>query len=341
MRRIVLRDHGSAVVEEVPEPKPGPGELSLKIAYSGICGSDLHASMGQHPFIPLPATPGHEFSGKVHALGEGVKGFNIGDRVICEPNLVCGECYNCRTGRYNICENLRVMGCQGEGAMADYFVVPAHKTIHIPEQLSLKDSVLVEPLAVGVHAVRRGGDLFRKNVVVIGAGTIGLMVLNCVKEAGAKSIIVTDLDEHRLQIADEIGATQIINASRSDVVKTVGSERPYEGIDVVFECVGKEKSIREAMAIVRKGGRIIVAGVFGSDTRVRMVDVQDRELELVGTIMYTRRDITDAVEMLAAGKCRPELFISRIYPLEKAQEAFEAARDTKNNMKVLFEVTPD
>jgi L-iditol 2-dehydrogenase len=325
-------------VEEMPVQKPGPGEVSIEVSYCGICGSDLHAFKGEHPFIPLPATPGHEFSGTIAAVGKGVTDLKLGERVVCEPNLVCGKCYNCSIGQYNRCNEVRVMGCQGDGAMSDYFIAPSEKTIRIPDNLSLRNAVLAEPLAVGVHAVRRSGDLFRKNVVIIGAGTIGLMVLTCVKEAGARQSIVTDLSESRLALASQMGATRTINAGTVEIVENILSDQPYEGIDVVFECVGAEKCIRDAIAIARKGGRIIVCGVFGSETKVRMADIQDRELELFGVLMYTRREVTDAIDILAEGRVRTDLFISKEYSLKDSQEAFEAALNTDKNVKVIFKI---
>lgn len=340
MRRLKISEPDKTVLEEAEAPVPGRGEVLIRVAYCGICGSDIHAFKGKHPFIPLPATPGHEFSGTIEKIGDGVSAFSVGDRVVCEPNLVCGACYNCTTGRYNICESLRVMGCQGEGAMADYIAVPVGKAIHIPDRLSLRDAVLVEPLAVGVHAVRKGGDLFGRNVVIIGAGTIGLMVLVCAAKSGAGRVVVTDLARERLRLAARLGASGTVEAGTGMVDRLLDG-KPYEGYEVVFECVGVEKSIRDAMVIVRKGGRIVVCGVFGSETRVRMADVQDRELELVGTLMYTRRDVTDAVGMLAGGLCPPDLFITGEYTLEEAQRAFAAAMDTRENVKVIFRVSPE
>jgi 2-desacetyl-2-hydroxyethyl bacteriochlorophyllide A dehydrogenase len=310
----------------------------MKIAYSGICGSDLHASVGEHPFVPLPATPGHEFSGWVEECGEGVTGFKKGDRVTAEPNLVCGECYLCRIGRYNICEHLRVMGCQGDGAMADYFLLPAAKTVPIPDALSLKHAALVEPLAVGVHAVRRAGDLFGQNVVIVGAGTIGLMVLACVVEAGARSVVVTDLNESRLALAKLMGATETINAGQVDAVQEILAERPYEGIDVVFECVGIELSLRNALDLARKGGKVIVVGVFGHETKVKAANIQDRETEVIGTLMYVMRDIQDAIRLLAQNKLPADQIISAVFPLDQCNEAFAEARNTQKNIKVLFEI---
>ena len=341
MRRILIPEANKAILEEVEEPKPGIGEISLKIAYCGICGSDLHTFKGEHPFVTLPATPGHEFSGTISSIGECVSGFNIGDRVTVEPSLVCGKCYNCKIGRYNICNELRVMGCQGDGAMADYLVVPVGKVIPIPNKLSMKHATLVEPFAVGVHALKRGGNLFNKNVVIIGVGMIGLAVLVSVVKSGAENIIVTDLSDERLELAKKLGATQTINASNLNSVNEILGEKPYEGIDVVFECVGVEKSIRDAMDIIRKGGRVVVVGVFGNEVKVNMANVQDREQEIIGSLMYTRRDFTEAVQMIANAPFSPDLFITEIYPLEKPEEAFKAALNVKKNLKVIFEINKE
>ena len=341
MRRIVIPKANKASLEDVGKPEPGFDEICLKVAYCGICGSDLHAFKGEHPFVPLPATPGHEFSGVISSIGESVSKFKVGDRVTVEPSLVCGKCYNCKIGRYNICEELRVMGCQGDGAMSDYLVVPVDKVIPIPNTLSLKHATLVEPLAVGVHAVKKGGNLFNKNVVIIGAGMIGLAVLVCVVKAGAERIIVTDLSEERLELAKKLGATQIINVSKKNPVEKILEEQPYEGIDFVFECVGVETSIRNAMDLIRKGGRVVVVGVFGNEVRVNMANVQDREQEIVGSLMYTRRDYTEAVQMIANSSFSPDLFITAIFPLEKAEEAFHEALNTQKNLKVTFEVNKE
>jgi L-iditol 2-dehydrogenase len=338
MRRVLIPEANKAILEEVDEPKPGPGEISLNIAYCGICGSDLHTFKGEHPFVPLPATPGHEFSGIVAKIGEGVLEFDVGDRVTVEPSLVCGKCYNCKIGRYNICNELRVMGCQGDGAMADFLVVPVNKVVPIPNHLSLKHAILVEPLAVGIHAIKRGGDLYSKNVVIIGAGMIGLAVLICVVKAGAERIIITDLSDERLDFAKKLGATHTINSSKIIFIEKTLSEQPYEGIDVVFECVGVERSIRDALDIIRKGGRVVVVGVFGDEITINMANVQDREQEIFGSLMYTREDFIEAVQLVANLPLSPDMFITEIFPLEKPEEAFNSALNTKNNLKVAFEI---
>ncbi|TXT63382.1 MAG: alcohol dehydrogenase [Promethearchaeota archaeon] len=341
MRRVVIQKPNKIVIKEPKMPEPEPSEILLEIAYCGICGSDLHAFQGKHPFIPLPATPGHEFSAIIEQVGKEVSNFKKGDRVTVEPSLTCGECYNCRIGRYNICENLRVMGCQGDGAMADYLIVPSEKVIPIPDDLSLLDAVLSEPIAVGVHAAKKAGVLLNKNVVIIGSGMIGLSVLANVVKGGAENITVIDLSDSRLKKAEILGATQTINATKTDAMEEMKQNQPYEGIDVVFECVGVEQSIRDAIEIVRKGGKIIVVGVFGEETEVQMAYVQDRELELIGSLMYIRRDFTEAVKMLANKEISPELFISKIIPLKKAQQAFEQAFNKEENLKIILEINKE
>ncbi|MFX1535632.1 MAG: zinc-binding dehydrogenase [Promethearchaeota archaeon] len=344
MKRVLIKNPNEINLEEIPDPSPGFGEIKIKIAYCGICGSDLHAYQGKHPFISLPATPGHEFSGRIVELGEGVKergmGFEVGQRVTCEPSLVCGQCYLCKTGRYNICENLRVMGCQAEGAMAEYLVVPAEKVVPIPEELSLKHAVLVEPLAVAVHAVRKSKMKIGDNVVILGAGTIGLFLLQVAKLAGAKNIVVTDLQENRLALAKDLGATQVINAAKEDPTTILLKEKPFEGWEIVFEAVGHETTMRQALDIVRKGGKVTVVGVFGTETTVIMGNVQDRETEIIGTLMYLMRDFKDAIDLIASRTVKVESLITSVYKLEQAEKAFKTAFDAQNQLKVIFEVRP-
>lgn len=335
MKRLVLTEPYKAVIEEVEKPSPGPGQILLKIAYAGICGSDLHASIEKHPFMEFPSTPGHEFSGWVEEIGPDVDGFSEGDRVTCEPNLVCGKCYCCKIGRYNICENLKVMGCQSDGAMADYFLVPAEKTIKLPDTLGMKEATLIEPVAVGTHAVHKAGDLFGKNIVIIGAGMIGLGVLAAAKKAGAERIIVIDLSESRLQLAKEAGADYILKPE-SGIIQKVTEIAGFEGIDVVFECVGVEATLRTAMDIVYKGGRIIVMGVYENEATINAAILQDRELELHGSLMYTMRDVKEAMSLLSGKKIPAEKLFGKVFSLDECHEAFDHARNNKEEIKTLF-----
>jgi L-iditol 2-dehydrogenase len=352
MRRVKLTAPERLVVEQVPVPRPAEGEALLEIAWCGICGSDLHASVGKHPFIPLPATPGHEISARVSAVGPGVTGWKPGDRVTVEPNLVCGQCYNCRTGRYNICTGtrellgdagkpgLRVVGCQAAGGMADYLVVPAAKLVAIPDGLGLKHAVLVEPLAVGAHAAHRGGDLYGKNAAIVGSGTIGLAVLASVLAAGAARVWVLDPARDRLAAAREVGAHRTL-AGTADDIATVRREAGATGIDVAFECVGVGPALRSSMALVRKGGRVVVIGVYGEEATIRAADLQDQELELIGSLMYTMRDVEEAVRLLASGRVPADRLIGAVFPLDQAAEAFASARSRTDVIKTVIAVRPE
>ncbi len=349
MRRVKLLAPGELVVERIGVPEPGPGEALLAIAWCGICGSDLHASLGTHPFIPLPATPGHEISARIAKVGPGVSGWRVGDRVTVEPNLVCGECYNCRAGRYNICTGtrelageagrpgLRVLGCQGEGGMADFLVVPTAKLVAIPETVSLRHAALVEPLAVGTHAAHRGGDLYGKNVAIVGSGMIGLSVLASVVAAGAAGAWVVDPAADRLPMARAMGASGTYAGSPGDIA-AIRREAGFAGIDVTFECVGVGAALRTSMSLVRKGGRVVVIGVYGDEATIRAADLQDQELELVGSLMYTRRDVQEAIRLLALGKVPADRLIGATFPLDQAAAAFASARTRKDVIKTVIAV---
>jgi len=201
------------LLEKVDIPQVGEKEVLIKVKVCGICGSDIHSYRGKHPFVHPPIVLGHEFSGTVHRVGDGVKDFSPGDKVTVEPNIVCGKCYNCLHGRYNICANLKVIGCVGyDGAF----------------EVSFEEAALAEPTAVALHAVRKAGQKIGDRVVILGAGTIGLLTLQVAKLAGAKEVIVTDLIDFRLDKAKDLGASEIINPAFQNVVSFI-QEKNYGG----------------------------------------------------------------------------------------------------------------
>lgn len=341
MRQVELHAPEEIRLIKTPRPQPGPGEVRIAIAEVGICGSDLHAYHGRHPFITLPVVPGHEFAGLVNAVGEGVRDFAPGDRVTVEPSLVCGKCYNCRHGRYNICSNLRVIGCQTPGAMAEYIVVPAEKVLRLPDNVNWVQGALAEPLAVGVRAARRAEFEPGANVLILGGGTIGLMTLQAAKALGAGTVMVSELLPERLALAKELGADVVVNPSEVNlldaVVETFGERRA----DVIIECVGVGATARDAIRVARKGTRIVIAGVFEQDVSVSMGLVQDHELELIGTLMYLNDDFPTALRLLAEGAAHAEPLVSHRFPLKEAAKAFEVADRRSGALKVLIDVQVD
>jgi L-iditol 2-dehydrogenase len=216
MLQQVMTAPGTIEFRQIPTPEPGPGEVLVKIMRIGVCGSDIHVYHGKHPFTKYPVTQGHEVSGKIAALGENVRGLRTGQRVTIEPQVVCGKCYPCRHGKYNLCEELKVMGFQTTGTASEYFAVDAARVTPLPDEMTYNEGAMIEPLAVAVHAVRRAGDVRGLQVGVLGAGPIGNLVAQCAKAMGAAKVMVTDVSDYRLELAKACGADAAVNTANVD-----------------------------------------------------------------------------------------------------------------------------
>lgn len=323
---------------ESPRPAPGPGEALIAVARVGICGSDLHAYHGRHPFIRLPIVPGHEFAGTVVEVGEGVQHLTPGQRVTVEPSIVCGACYQCTHGRYNICERLKVIGCQTTGAMGEYLTVPAAKVLPLPDEVTWDQAALLEPLAVAVHAARTAGIRPGMKALILGAGTIGLMTLQVAKALGAGPTMISDLIQERLDLARRLGADYTVNPSTTPLALAVERAFGADRADVIIECAGVAATARDAVRVARKGTRIVIAGVFAEEVPVSLGLVQDRELELVGTLMYAAGDFPAALELVRDGRVQVEPLITHRFPLTQAAKAFATADSRQGALKVLVEV---
>ncbi|MCW2557970.1 MAG: alcohol dehydrogenase [Mycobacterium sp.] len=341
-RRVVVSSLDDVIVETVPAPVPIAGEARVRTTVVGICGSDLHAASGHHPFIDLPYRPGHEAVGVVEAVGPGVDESWVGRRVAIEPNLACGHCTQCRSGRYNICRELLVFGCQTPGALADSFTIAEDRLVGLADDLDDRHAVLIEPLATPVHAVRRAaetvGDLRGRPVVVIGAGPIGLFSLLAARQVGA-TVIVADLLESKRARAERLGAAGTFDPAAPDAI--AAARRLIGGpAAVVIDCVARESSVAQAVELVDKGGAIMIVGVAAGATPVPLGLIQDRELALIGSLMYVREDFTAALDMLAAGAVPVDEIISAEFDLEHSAEAFAASADAEN-VKVLVTLGAD
>ncbi|MEU8913981.1 alcohol dehydrogenase catalytic domain-containing protein [Streptomyces nigrescens] len=337
IRRVLVRSLAEVTIEQVPAPVPGDDELLVRTTVVGVCGSDTHAAAGHHPFIDLPYHPGHEAVGTVAATGSGADDFAPGDRVIVEPNLYCGGCAQCRSGRYNICQELKVFGCQTPGAMADLFTIPADRVHRIPDGMTDFQAALVEPLATPVHAVAKAGDLTGRTVAVLGAGPIGLLSLIAARHAGAARIAVTDLLPGKRERALRLGADTALPADAPDLVAQAHAALGGSA-DVVFDCVAREQSMAQATGLVAKGGHVVVVGVGAAGaTPIRLDLVQDREIRIEGTLMYTSDDYRAAMSLIASGAVGPADFVTATYTLEDAAKAFAASLDPEQ-VKVLVTV---
>ncbi|TWF75283.1 2-desacetyl-2-hydroxyethyl bacteriochlorophyllide A dehydrogenase [Pseudonocardia hierapolitana] len=336
MRQVVVTSSEDIEVMEVPRPgPPAPGQVLVASRLVGICGTDVHAAAGHHPFIDRPYRPGHEVVGVVEQVGEGVTDLAAGDRVVLEPNLTCGECPQCRDGRYNICRNLAVFGCQTPGGMGDVFVVARDRLHRIPDGMSDELAALVEPLATPVHAVRRAGLRAGSRVAVLGAGPIGLLVLVAARAAGAEVVVVTDVLPEKLDRARRLGAAEALRADAPDLVDRAAAV--LQGADVVFDCVASAGSMAQAVELVDKGGTVMVVGIAAGPTSIPLHLVQDREISVIGSLMYVREDVEQAIALLSSGAVAADELVTAVYPLDRAAEAFAASADPQQ-VKVLVSV---
>lgn len=327
--------------EKTKIPLLGEKEVLIKVKICGVCGSDVHSYKGKHPFVHPPIVLGHEFSGVIHQIGTRVNSFSPGDRVIVEPNIVCGKCYNCLHGRYNICTNLKVVGCVGyDGAFAEYVAVPEKKVLRLPGNISFEEAALVEPVAVAVHAVRKAKQKINDVVVILGAGTIGLLVMQVAKLAGAGKVIVTDVLDYRLKKAGELGADRLVNPASQDLIKIIQEKYGRNEVDLIYDCVGIEETISQAIQIARKGIRIMVIGVPEERIEVDLSLIQDRELEIVGSLMYVREDFKAAIDFIQKERLKVKPLVTHHFKLKDVDKAFHLITEEKKEvLKVLIDVS--
>src|SRR6266567_1715177 len=328
MRRVVVYP-GRIAVEAAEVPAPGPDEALVRTLAVGVCGSDLHAARGHHPFVPLPYRPGHEVVGVIEAGSA-----RAGQRVIVEPDLPCWACKMCTSGRENLCENLRFFGCgYAQGGMADYFTLAANRLHPVPEEFDDHTAALIEPLSTPVHAVRLAGDVAGRSVAVLGAGTIGLFTLAVLRAHGAGTVVSTDPNLAKRERAQALGADATIDARSPDVA---GQVRKALGgsADVVFDCVAVQSSVDQAIAIADKGGTVMVVGVPARDVTVPLPIVQDHQIRIQGSATYLPPDYAESADLLRRGAVRTADFVTAVRPLAQVAEAFELA-SSGQHVKVL------
>ncbi len=338
MKQAVMTTPGEIVIHEIEPPEPGPGEVLLRIQCIGVCGSDVHVFHGKHPYTSYPVVQGHEFSATLESVGEGVTGMKPGMKVTAMPQIVCGDCAPCRRGDYHICDNLKVQGFQAPGCAQELWVTDADKIIPLPDSFSFEQGALVEPVSVAVHAVSRAGNLNGRNVAVLGAGPIGNLV-DQVAQADGAQVLITDLSDYRLEIARQCGLGATSNAARETLAEAAARAFGPDGFDTVFECVGVTDTMTASIENIQKGGTIVIVGVFGDKPRVDLGLVQDRELNLHGTLMYRRPDYERAVELIDSGAVITAPLFSKHFTLDEYLAAYhfiDAQRD--KTMKVIIDM---
>ncbi len=339
MRQAVMTAPGQISFREVEVPVPGEGQVQIRVQRIGVCGSDIHVFHGKHPFVTYPLVQGHEYSGVIETIGEGVEGVAIGDKVTATPQEVCGVCAPCRRGQYNACEELKVRGFQAPGSAQDLFVTEADKLVMLPAGFAPEQGAFVEPVAVAAHSTGRAGDLTGKNVVVAGAGTIGNFVAQACKSRGAAKVLITDVSDFRLEVARQVGIETTCNVLKEPLAEAVKREFGPDGFDVAVEVAGVEASLASLVASIGKGGTLLLVGVYGDKPTVDMSVVCEHELDLRGSMMYRHEDWVQAVKWIASGEVKTAPLVSKHFSFEQFREAYDFIEaEGERSMKVMIDL---
>jgi L-iditol 2-dehydrogenase len=331
MRASVLRGVRDVAVEQRSVPTPGPGEVQVRVGSVGVCGSDMHyyerGRIGQF-VVDAPLVLGHEAGGTVSAVGLDVVGLRIGDRVAIEPGVPCRACAQCRAGRYNLCPGVRFFATPPyDGAFCEYVTMPADFVYAVPDTVSDDASGLLEPLSVGIWASRRAGISPGDRVLVTGAGPIGLIAAQTARAYGATSVAVTDVNPHRLDVAERLGFTAI-DVSR-DSLTDVGVEA-----DVLLECSGNGRATWDAVATLAPAARVVLVGMGGDEIRLPLSYVQDREITFSGAFRYANT-WPEAIELAASGRVDLDGLVTGHFSLDDVEGALTAGRDDPGSIKVV------
>lgn len=305
-------------------PPLGEKDVLIRTKACSICGGDLHLYKGKHPLASLPKAIGHELAGDIIKKGPRVSKFNLGDRVVVEPVLTCEQCYFCLRGEYHLCQNIVYQYSAGQGGFAPYFIT-SEKWVHrLPNSIAYEEAALIEPLAVAVHAVRKAEVDLGHNIAIFGAGGIGLFLLQVVRAAGANLVFVIDIQDQRLKLAKDLGASWVINPEKEDPLPKILAETKGLGVDRAFEAVGLEKTLHQSAECLKKGGVCVLLGLFEEPREVQFpvnLFVQ-KEIQMRGSRGYCW-DFQVALELLQEGRIKLAPLISHRLPLSDLPKAFE------------------
>jgi L-iditol 2-dehydrogenase len=341
MKALVLKEYKQLEVTSMPDPEIGPEEVLVRVKACGICGSDVHGYDGRSGRRIPPLIMGHEASGVIAEVGANVKELRSGDRVTFDSTVYCGKCFHCRRGSVNLCDNRNVLGVScGEyrrhGAFAEFVAVPQHIVYRLPDDLSFEQAALIEAVSIAFHATNRTPMRLGDSVVVVGAGMIGQLVIQTLRQAGCGKLIAIDLDESRLQMARRLGADAEINANSPDIQTQILELTQGRGADLAFEVVGASAPFNAAVASVRKGGVVTLVGNLSPKVEMPLQHIVTRELTLIG-VCASSGEYPACIDLMARGKIDVRAFISAYAPLEEGPMWFDRLyRQEPGLMKVVL-----
>ena len=327
MKVLMLEAYNRFSYEDMADPEIGVEDVLVRVKACGICGSDIHGMDGSSGRRQPPIVMGHEASGVIAEVGSAVTQWEPGDRVTFDSMMSCGRCGFCRQGKINLCDNRRVLGVScGEyrrhGAFAEHVVVPQHVIYRLPDALSFEHAALVEPLSVAVHAIGRTPLVLNDTAVVVGTGMVGLLVVQALRVAGCGEIVAVDVDQGRLDLACQLGATLGLRADRDDVLDAVQQQTKGRGADVVVEVVGHTDSVKTAVAVVKKGGHLTIVGNLSPTVELPLQSIVTREISMIGTC-GSCGEYPACLEMMSRGSVRVEPLISSTAPLSEGAQWFD------------------
>lgn len=334
MRAAYLVAPGRFDLREVPRPTPGPDEALIRIARTGICGTDMHIFHGHYAAEHLPMIPGHEFTGHIAGLGQNVTGLIEGQPVVVDMNIGCGRCYWCRRNEILNCPEMQQLGITMDGAFAEYIAVPARLVIPAPTHVPTEVLALTEPLACVVRAARKARVSFAQSVAIIGAGPIGNFHVQLMRTIGAAPIIVADLSPERVQMARDAGADVGVS-DPAELEAAVRDATDGRGADIVIESVGHPALYRQAMTLMRKGGHLAAFGLTGAGETLPVDILQTilQENSIKGSVAGMGEDMYDALTLLTHGRIDTSAFTGAAYPLDEIQTAFDSFADRPLDLK--------
>jgi L-iditol 2-dehydrogenase len=327
MKALVLKEYKKFAYEDFPSPQPGPEEVLVAVRACGICGSDVHGMDGSTGRRRPPIIMGHEASGIIAEVGRQVTQWKAGDPVTFDSTIYCGECDFCRRGQINLCDRRRVLGVSCDeyrqhGAFAEFVAVPQHVLYRLPANLPFEHAALAEPFSIALHAVNRAPIKPTDTVLVIGAGMIGLALVQVLKQAGCARIIVADIADERLKLAQQVGAAHIVNSGKGDALTAVGDVAGRAGVDASFEAVGVTATVNLSLHSLRKGGTAVLVGNVAPKIEFPLQVAVTRELSVLGSCA-SRGEYPACLDLLARGKLEAKPLISATAPLAEGAQWFE------------------
>lgn len=335
MKAAFYEGHRTIRVGECAPVAPGPGQVQIHVSYCGICGTDLHCYHGVMDHrVKFPQVLGHEMSGAIAAVGEGVDGFAAGNRVTVRPLDPCNACPACLRGHSHICQKLKFIGIDAPGALQSLWTVPAHTLHHLPASISMKHAAMVEPIAVACHDVRLGKVQPGEYVVVQGGGPIGILIALVAKAAGAR-VVLTEVNPYRIALAKSL-EIDAYNPVEADIVELVNDQTGTAGADVVFEVSGSAAGAEMMTKLPRTRGRIVIVAIFSQPPKIDLFRVFWRELQFTGARVYEPEDFEAAIALAASRALPLDSIISAVWPLEDLQPAMEKLQGGGDVMKILM-----